>query len=41
MEKQTGALLNIKNLTVRFATSTGAFTAVDGVDVSVSPELFK
>lgn len=37
MEKQTGALLNIKNLTVRFATSTGAFTAVDGVDVSVSP----
>ncbi len=37
MEKKTGALLNIKNLTVRFATSTGAFTAVDGVDVSVSP----
>ncbi|WP_054007214.1 ABC transporter ATP-binding protein [Cypionkella psychrotolerans] len=37
MEKQTGALLNIKNLTVRFATSTGAFIAVDGVDVSVSP----
>ncbi|OYU39076.1 MAG: nickel import ATP-binding protein NikD [Pseudorhodobacter sp. PARRP1] len=31
------ALLTIKNLTVRFATSTGAFTAVDGVDVSVSP----
>ncbi len=29
------ALLNIRNLTVRFATSTGAFTAVDGVDVSV------
>jgi dipeptide transport system ATP-binding protein len=29
------ALLNIKNLTVRFATSTGSFTAVDGVDVSV------
>lgn len=29
------ALLNIKNLTVRFATSTGAFTAVDGVDVAV------
>jgi dipeptide transport system ATP-binding protein len=28
-------LLSIKNLTVRFATSTGAFTAVDGVDVSV------
>ncbi|MDB5659405.1 MAG: oppD [Cypionkella sp.] len=37
MERKTGALLNIKNLTVRFATSTGAFTAVDGVDVSVSP----
>jgi dipeptide transport system ATP-binding protein len=31
------ALLIIRNLTVRFATSTGAFTAVDGVDVSVSP----
>jgi len=29
------ALLNIRNLTVRFATSTGSFTAVDGVDVSV------
>ena len=29
------ALLFIKNLTVRFATSTGSFTAVDGVDVSV------
>lgn len=29
------ALLNIRNLTVRFATSTGPFTAVDGVDVSV------
>lgn len=37
MEKKTAALLNIKNLTVRFATSSGAFTAVDGVDVSVSP----
>ena len=37
MEKKAGALLSIKNLTVRFATSTGAFTAVDGVDVSVSP----
>ena len=35
MEKKTGPLLSIKNLTVRFATSTGAFTAVDGVDVSV------
>ncbi len=29
------ALLSIKNLTVRFATSTGSFTAVDGIDVSV------
>ncbi|MEO5614586.1 MAG: ABC transporter ATP-binding protein [Cypionkella sp.] len=29
------ALLTIKNLTVRFVTSTGAFTAVDGVDISV------
>ena len=29
------ALLDIKNLTVRFETSNGAFTAVDGVDVSV------
>jgi dipeptide transport system ATP-binding protein len=29
------ALLTIRNLTVRFATSTGAFTAVDGVDISV------
>lgn len=29
------ALLEIKNLTVRFDTSNGAFTAVDGVDVSV------
>ena len=29
------ALLTIKNLTVRFATSTGSFTAVDGIDVSV------
>lgn len=29
------ALLNIRNLTVRFATSTGNFTAVDGIDVSV------
>jgi dipeptide transport system ATP-binding protein len=28
-------LLSIKNLTVRFATATGAFTAVDGIDVSV------
>lgn len=29
------ALLSIKNLTVEFATSTGPFKAVDGVDVSV------
>ncbi len=29
------ALLDIKNLTVRFDTSNGPFTAVDGVDVSV------
>ena len=29
------ALLEIRNLTVRFETSAGAFTAVDGVDVSV------
>ncbi|MGF0523224.1 ABC transporter ATP-binding protein [Agrobacterium pusense] len=29
------SLLKIKNLTVRFATATGAFTAVDGIDVSV------
>lgn len=29
------ALLNIRNLTVTFATSTGSFTAVDGIDVSV------
>ena len=35
MEEKTGALLDIKNLTVRFDTSNGAFTAVDGVDVSV------
>ncbi|WP_290689358.1 MULTISPECIES: ABC transporter ATP-binding protein [unclassified Haematobacter] len=28
-------LLEIKNLTVRFATATGPFTAVDAVDVSV------
>ncbi|GLS85583.1 ABC transporter ATP-binding protein [Cypionkella aquatica] len=37
MAHNTGPLLNIKNLTVRFATSTGTFTAVDGVDISVSP----
>jgi dipeptide transport system ATP-binding protein len=29
------ALLNIRNLTVRFATATGSFTAVDGIDVQV------
>ena len=29
------SLLTIKNLTVRFATATGAFTAVDGINVSV------
>lgn len=28
-------LLNIRNLTVTFATATGSFTAVDGVDVQV------
>ncbi|WP_413872859.1 ABC transporter ATP-binding protein [Albidovulum sp.] len=28
-------LLTIRNLTVRFATATGPFTAVDGIDVSV------
>ncbi|AWD23662.1 ABC transporter ATP-binding protein [Fuscovulum blasticum] len=29
------ALLNIRNLTVKFATATGSFTAVDGIDVHV------
>ncbi|WP_296072172.1 ABC transporter ATP-binding protein [uncultured Agrobacterium sp.] len=29
------SLLKIKNLTVKFATATGAFTAVDGIDVAV------
>ena len=29
------SLLTIRNLTVRFATATGSFTAVDGVDLSV------
>jgi dipeptide transport system ATP-binding protein len=29
------ALLEIKNLTVAFDTSTGAFKAVDGIDISV------
>ncbi|GGF57173.1 ABC transporter ATP-binding protein [Paracoccus acridae] len=30
------SLLTIRNLTVRFATATGSFTAVDGVDLSVN-----
>ncbi|MEO1911721.1 MAG: ABC transporter ATP-binding protein [Paracoccus sp. (in: a-proteobacteria)] len=29
------AILNIRNLTVTFATATGSFTAVDGIDVHV------
>ncbi len=29
------AMLKIRNLTVKFATATGSFTAVDGVDISV------
>ena len=29
------SLLTIRNLTVRFATATGSFTAVDGVDIRV------
>jgi ABC-type dipeptide/oligopeptide/nickel transport system, ATPase component len=29
------SLLKIRNLTVKFATATGSFTAVDGIDVSV------
>ena len=29
------SLLTIRNLTVRYATSTGSFTAVDGIDVRV------
>ena len=29
------ALLDIRNLTVRFATRGGAFTAVDGVNIRV------
>lgn len=29
------AILNIRNLTVKFATASGDFTAVDGVDISV------
>ena len=31
------ALLSIRNLSVTFATSAGAFRAVDGVDLSVNP----
>ncbi|MBI5256183.1 MAG: ABC transporter ATP-binding protein [Burkholderiales bacterium] len=31
------SLLDIQGLTVRFATRGGAFTAVDGVDISVEP----
>jgi dipeptide transport system ATP-binding protein len=31
------SLLDIKGLTVRFATRGGAFTAVDGVDLTVAP----
>ena len=30
------ALLNIRNLTVSFATSTGPFKAVDGIDVDLA-----
>lgn len=31
------AQLNIRNLTVKFATATGSFTAVDGIDLHVDP----
>ena len=31
-------LLDIRNLTVRFATRGGAFTAVDGIDLQVQPD---
>ena len=31
------SILTIRNLTVSFATATGRFTAVDGVDIAVSP----
>ncbi len=31
-------LLDVRNLSVRFATRNGAFTAVDGVDLSVEPD---
>ena len=31
-------LLDIRGLTVRFATRAGAFTAVDSVDLSVAPD---
>ncbi len=29
------SMLNIRNLTVKFATATGSFTAVDGIDIRV------
>jgi dipeptide transport system ATP-binding protein len=31
------ALLDIRNLTVRFGTASGSFTAVEGVDIAVDP----
>jgi dipeptide transport system ATP-binding protein len=31
------ALLDVRGLTVRFATRAGSFTAVDGIDISVEP----
>ena len=31
-------LLDIRGLTVRFATRGGAFTAVDGIDLQVDPD---
>ncbi|MDP0926489.1 ABC transporter ATP-binding protein [Paracoccus onubensis] len=31
------AQLNIRNLTVKFATATGSFTVVDGIDLHVDP----
>ena len=31
-------LLDIRGLTVRFATRGGAFTAVDGIDLTVEPD---
>lgn len=32
------ALLTIRNLSVSFATRGGAFRAVDGIDLDVSPD---